>query len=60
MLGGLAMRVYHFISAEYALDDLRKRRLKVSFLEDMNDPFELLGGSLKRPELSNSVQNFPD
>ena len=42
--------VQHFVSAGYALDDLRKRRLKVSFLEDMNDPFELLGGSLNRPE----------
>ncbi len=44
------MLVYHLMSGGYALDDLRKRRLKVSFLEDMNDPFELLGGALKRPE----------
>jgi len=44
------VRVYHLTSAGYALDDLRKRRLKVSFLEDMNDPFELLGGALKQPE----------
>ena len=37
------MLVYHFVSAIYGLDDLRKRRLKVSLLPDMNDPFELLG-----------------
>lgn len=41
------MRVYHLLSERYALDDLRGRRLKVSLLADMNDPFELLGGALK-------------
>ena len=39
------MLVYHFVSATYGLDDLRKRRLKVSSLPDMNDPFELLGAA---------------
>jgi len=39
------MLVYQFMSAAYGLDDLRKRRLKVSFLTDMNDPFELLGAT---------------
>ena len=32
--------------AVHAIDDLRKRRLKVSFLSDMNDPFELLAPRL--------------
>jgi len=41
---------YQFMSAGYALDDLRKRRVKVSFLNDMNDPFELLGATLARAE----------
>ena len=40
------MRVFQFMSAEHALDNLIKDRLKVSFLEDMNDPFELLGTAL--------------
>ena len=40
------MFVYQFMQAEHALDDLRKRRLKVSLLEDLNDPFELLGARL--------------
>jgi hypothetical protein len=44
------MFVYQFMPAQHALDDLRKRRLKVSFLDDMNDPFELLGGTLAKPE----------
>ncbi len=35
------MRVYHFIPLEYGLDDLRKRRLKIALIGDLNDPFEL-------------------
>lgn len=34
-------RVYHFLPAEWALDDIKNRRLKISEFEDMNDPFEL-------------------
>jgi len=36
------MRVYHFLSTCYAMDDLKYGRLKISRLEDLNDPFELL------------------
>ena len=36
------MIVYHFLSAQYGLDDIRKRRLKVSTLDKLNDPFEFL------------------
>jgi hypothetical protein len=34
-------RAYHFVSLTYGLDDLRRRRLKISRLNDLNDPFEL-------------------
>ena len=34
-------RAYHFVSLPYGLDDLRRRRLKISRLNDLNDPFEL-------------------
>jgi hypothetical protein len=37
----LPERCYHFTSAEYALDDLRNRRLKIAQFDDLNDPFEL-------------------
>ncbi|MGB8599067.1 MAG: DUF2971 domain-containing protein [Burkholderiales bacterium] len=36
------MRVYHLLEKKWALDDLEKKRLKISFLEDLNDPFEFL------------------
>ncbi len=39
------MRVYHFLPEDHAFDDLKRRRLKVSRFDDMNDPFELLAVS---------------
>ena len=36
------MLVYHFVNANYGLEDLRLRRLKVATIDDLNDPFELL------------------
>ncbi|MEX5531061.1 DUF2971 domain-containing protein [Pseudomonas syringae] len=35
-------RVYHFCNAEYGLENIRNRRIKVSTFDDLNDPFELL------------------
>jgi hypothetical protein len=36
--------VYKFLPAEFALQNLIKREIKISTFADMNDPFELLGG----------------
>jgi len=41
------MRVYHFLEKHWAIESLIYKRLKVSLFTDMNDPFELLGVSLK-------------
>jgi len=35
------MRLYHFLPAQHALDDLTKGRLKLSEIDNLNDPFEL-------------------
>lgn len=35
-------RAYHSIRACYGLDDLRRQRLKIAQLDELNDPFELL------------------
>jgi hypothetical protein len=40
------MRVFHFLNEQYGIDGLRKRRLKIATLDDLNDPFELLAVSL--------------
>ena len=40
--GNHSVRAYHFLPERYALNDISRNRIKVSRLEDMNDPFELL------------------
>lgn len=35
------MRLYHFNRADYGLENVRLRRLKIATLPDINDPFEL-------------------
>jgi len=45
------MKLYHFLSEEYGLEAVRKQRIKVSFLNDLNDPFELLFINFADPEI---------
>jgi len=42
------MRVYHFVGRDYGLDDIRKRRIKIATIADVNDPFELVPSSRDR------------
>lgn len=35
------MRAYHFLSAKNALDDLRRKQIRLSEIDRLNDPFEL-------------------
>lgn len=37
------MRLYQLGSAHYALQNVEQRQLKISRIDDLNDPFELLG-----------------
>jgi hypothetical protein len=39
------MRVYHFVGRDHGLDDVRRRRLKIATVADVNDPFELVPSS---------------
>ena len=41
------MRLYHFLKAEHALDDIKKKRIKISLIPDLNDPFEI--NSIRQP-----------
>jgi hypothetical protein len=45
------MRVYHFLPAIYALEDIRKKRIKISEIDQLNDPFELWCVSQEDPRL---------
>jgi hypothetical protein len=58
MFGGISMRVYHFLTQQYAIDDLAKRRLKVARLDDLNDPFELAALELSDREMRRAYRGF--
>lgn len=47
------MRLYHLLKAEHALENLRKRRLKIAQLGDLNDPFELVAVDHGNPDHRN-------
>jgi hypothetical protein len=37
------VRVYHFMNRKYGLQALRRKRLMLALIDQLNDPFELLG-----------------
>lgn len=49
------MRVYHFLPAEWALDDLKNKRLKIATFDDLNDPFELFLFDMSDPVLRQAL-----
>jgi len=49
------MLVYHFINAHYGLAALHKRRLKISRLMELNNPFEFLGVNLSDHEFRKAL-----
>ncbi len=51
------MRVYHFVCKHYGVENLRKRRLKVSCIENLNDPFEFLAVKLSDPSVRQVLRN---
>lgn len=44
-------RTYHFISANYGLDNIKHQRLKISQIDCLNDPFELWAVAQPKSEL---------
>jgi hypothetical protein len=49
------MRVYKFLTDKYGLKALRDRRLKISEVHSLNDPFDLLPFDLADSELREGV-----
>jgi hypothetical protein len=39
------MKIYHFLSSRYAIENIQKRRIKISKLDNLNDPFELVAAN---------------
>lgn len=45
------MRVYRFLKATFGIEALRDRRLKITQISELNDPFELLGVDVSKKGL---------
>jgi hypothetical protein len=54
------MRLYYLTTAHYALDDIARRRVKVSLFHDLNDPFELLCAKVPTRNLRKGFKNVKD
>lgn len=54
------MRLYHFTSAQYALQDIEHRRLKIAEIKDLNDPFDLRAPRLKNSRERRSWEDWRD
>lgn len=51
------MRVYKFLNAQFGLKTLREKQLKISTVDDLSDPFELLPYEMTTPEKRRGLRN---
>jgi hypothetical protein len=54
------MRVYYFTNEEFGLSNIINERLKISLLDDLNDPFEFLGVDLSDKEVRKAFKAARD
>lgn len=52
------MRLYYFTSSEHAVSNIELQRIKVSIINELNDPFELLAADLLDPRHRNAFFKF--
>jgi DUF2971 family protein len=50
------MRAYKFLPSCHAVDDLRRRRLKIARIDELNDPFELWAVAQPDPRLRRALR----
>ena len=54
------MLVYHFLNKKYGLEAIKNRRLKISRINELNDPFEFRGINLKNKSLRPAFRKMKD
>ena len=54
------MILYHFLNAEYGLEAIKNRRLKISRIMGLNDPFEFLGVDLSDKKNRKAVKELKE
>lgn len=52
------MRLYYFTPSEHAISNIELQRIKVSIINELNDPFELLAADLLDPRHRNAFFKF--
>ncbi|MBG58195.1 MAG: hypothetical protein CMK46_07915 [Porticoccus sp.] len=52
------MRLYHFLNEQYGLENMRKRRLKVARIDELNDPFEFAGVNFQDKPLRDAFRKM--
>ena len=54
------MRAYKFLNAEFGLESLKEKRLKISTIHELNDPFELQPFKVpSSPRLREAIKENP-
>ncbi|WP_018276551.1 DUF2971 domain-containing protein [Teredinibacter turnerae] len=54
------MRVYYYTAEEFALSNIVNQRIKVSLLDELNDPYEFLGIDVSDPEFRAAMKSGRD
>jgi hypothetical protein len=52
------IRLYHLTAKDHALQNIRRRRIKLARFSDLNDPFELMSLNLRERKVRNVVREF--
>lgn len=52
------MLVYHYIKADYGIEAILNRRLKISRIMDLNDPFEFIGVNFKGRKFRKALKDL--
>jgi hypothetical protein len=52
------MRVYHLLSVENGLSNVALKRIRISRVRDLNDPFELLAAKLGEKQFRTGLRNW--
>lgn len=54
----MSKRIYKFTSAEHGISDLRDKHLKLSTIEDLNDPFDQVAVDTTDPQIRHIVDAY--
>jgi hypothetical protein len=54
------MRLYHFTTREYGLQNIERRRLKIARISKLNDPFEFLGVASRSTDVRRRYKELKD